>query len=544
MKTSNRHTQSIQETKADRVNQRKKTKRSFFTPVLMAFLGIIVLLPACFPQPSIPTPTEDIDSTITQIAQTIFAKFTQDAGSTAVAQLTLIARTPTKTPPPKISPTSALPSTSSPTPSNTPLLETSTPTPPSPPRSTVPCDQAQWLEDLSVPPDTVLTTGARFSKTWRVLNTGTCTWTTDYALVFTGGDRMGDITTFSLPQAVQSGAMVDLEVVLTLPNYPGIFQSYWMLRNPTGEIFGFGQDRTVPLQVRVRAIQSDRLPAGSYDFAANYCSADWRSATGQLACPDSNYDEDGGAILLNQPLLESGRSNQYALWTRPNQNQNGWISAIYPTVTIQEFDHFQAQVGCLADYPNCDVSFILDFQTLNGDFTNLGNWREIYDGELTNIDLNLSRLSGERGRFILTVQNNGSPQAANAVWLAPRLENLEPTSQVVLSWTHEGRQKSSCDELQIIITSPGAAEARASYCKNGQDFFVSSPLSVNELSQLLSWMQRLDRFRAEVFQANQVRPEYSWINFKGQGSETASNDDIQAINDFSTRLFERLSAGN
>src|SRR5690349_10157277 len=53
------------------------------------------------------------------------------------------------------------------------------------------------------PPDqTVLTPGEYFWKTWTLQNTGTCTWTTAYQLVFWSGDRLGSSISYALPDDV------------------------------------------------------------------------------------------------------------------------------------------------------------------------------------------------------------------------------------------------------------------------------------------------------------------------------------------------------
>ncbi|PIU90073.1 MAG: hypothetical protein COS63_04110, partial [Anaerolineae bacterium CG06_land_8_20_14_3_00_57_67] len=49
------------------------------------------------------------------------------------------------------------------------------------------CDWAQFVADITVPDGASFAPGAAFTKTWRLKNIGTCTWTTSYALVFVSG---------------------------------------------------------------------------------------------------------------------------------------------------------------------------------------------------------------------------------------------------------------------------------------------------------------------------------------------------------------------
>jgi len=45
------------------------------------------------------------------------------------------------------------------------------------------CDAASFVRDVTVPDGTKMEPGDDFTKTWRLLNAGTCSWTTAYRLV-------------------------------------------------------------------------------------------------------------------------------------------------------------------------------------------------------------------------------------------------------------------------------------------------------------------------------------------------------------------------
>src|SRR5688572_24073099 len=64
---------------------------------------------------------------------------------------------------------------------------TSNPMTPSPTPS---CrDSAVFVEDVTVPDNTRIEAGEEFTKTWKLQNTGSCTWT-DYTIAFVSGDQM------------------------------------------------------------------------------------------------------------------------------------------------------------------------------------------------------------------------------------------------------------------------------------------------------------------------------------------------------------------
>jgi LysM repeat protein len=103
------------------------------------------------------------------------------------------------------------------------------------------CNQAQMVADVSVPDGTTLAPGSSFTKTWRLKNVGTCTWTSAYTLIFDHGERMdapatAPFTTVNIPP----GSTVDLSINLKAPVNPGNYQADFRLRSPEGISFGIG----------------------------------------------------------------------------------------------------------------------------------------------------------------------------------------------------------------------------------------------------------------------------------------------------------------
>ena len=103
------------------------------------------------------------------------------------------------------------------------------------------CDVAGFVEDVTIPDGTDIAAGTSFKKTWRLRNAGTCTWTPDYDVVYSSGDKMGGDSSVSIgADSVAPGDTVDVSVKLVAPADPGEYIGYWLLRNASGEIFGIG----------------------------------------------------------------------------------------------------------------------------------------------------------------------------------------------------------------------------------------------------------------------------------------------------------------
>jgi hypothetical protein len=77
-----------------------------------------------------------------------------------------------------------------------------------------------------------------FTKTWRVQNSGTCTWITTFYLGFAYGELMGGQTKVPLTSAIATGQTVDLSVSLIAPNKTGKLTGVWSLFDDKGNTIG------------------------------------------------------------------------------------------------------------------------------------------------------------------------------------------------------------------------------------------------------------------------------------------------------------------
>ncbi len=188
---------------------------------------LTLALAACGPaQTAEPAPTPiDLDAFATQVAGQVIAQITQ----TAAAQ-------PTLTPTPAASPTPA----ETPTPEATTL-----------PQATVTqgvCDDAAYVADISIPDGTSINAGSEFLKTWRIKNTGTCTWKANYRLIY-AYPANGPFANASatVGKDVAPGETIDLSVTLKAPAEKGSYTGAWRMANASG--FAFGEFVTVVIVV-------------------------------------------------------------------------------------------------------------------------------------------------------------------------------------------------------------------------------------------------------------------------------------------------------
>ncbi|MBN1536712.1 MAG: hypothetical protein JW908_08280 [Anaerolineales bacterium] len=238
-----------------------------------------IMLSACQSEPAEPTATQVDPAAI----------FTAAAKTASFLQTEIAASTPSPTASETLAPV---------TPTITPTL-TLTPTVASGATGVSP-DKADFVSDVSVPDETQFAPGQSFTKTWRIKNSGTTTWTTDYALVYATGNQMGGAASIPLTSSIVPGSSVDLSVDLIAPMEQGRYVSYWMLRNTSGTNFGVGPNADQAIFVVINVVGSATLtPTGQTTTSVTPTATTGSSAntaTATNAAPTSTSTTASAAV--------------------------------------------------------------------------------------------------------------------------------------------------------------------------------------------------------------------------------------------------------
>lgn len=245
--------------------------------VFMCLLPILVGLACNIPGPAVVDPGTNL---LTQVPLTLTA-IALTPGATGVATDTPV-------------PSATLPG---PTATNTSL----------------PCNQAAFVSDVTYPDDTLIAINTPFTKTWRLRNTGSCAWTSGYQLVFDSGDQMNGPASQQLTNgSVSPGNTIDVSVDLKSPNAAGTYKGNWKLREPGGQTFALSGG---PFWVQIKAaIQAVELP-------------DW---------PLVNQGDTGVEVYALQHLLVA-------------HGEALTPDGIFGPITKARVQHFQGQNGLAQD---------------------------------------------------------------------------------------------------------------------------------------------------------------------------------------------------
>ena len=188
------------------------------------FLALASLLYACGPTAPV-APTIDTNAIHTAAAETVIAEFTQTAQATPPTLAATATEAITNTP------IATLESTATAIPTNNPFE-----TPP----TEIPCDDSNYdplSVDVTVPDGTEMTPGQDFVKTWKIRNTGSCTWGTGYIVDFAYGEKMSGVAE-PMTGAVAPGEEVEISVRFKAPDNAGEYSSTWRMANASNIPFG------------------------------------------------------------------------------------------------------------------------------------------------------------------------------------------------------------------------------------------------------------------------------------------------------------------
>jgi len=145
--------------------------------------------------------------------------------------------------------------------------------------------------------------GDGFVKTWRVQNTGTCTWTPNYQLVYAYGNLTSAQMSgqpVNVPANVAPSQTVDVSVTLIAPHEQATYQGFWQLENDKGQLFG----QAIWVAITTSTVTMTNTPAATVQPTGNSC-----------------------VVLVTAPRSSvTVRSKFDTIWTVQNISGNDWLS--------------------------------------------------------------------------------------------------------------------------------------------------------------------------------------------------------------------------
>lgn len=215
----------------------------------------------------------------------------------------------------------------------------------------------------TIPDGTALTPGSAFTKTWTLTNVGTCTWNTNYSLVFVSGTQLSGPASVPLTAAVAPGSSVTLPVNLVAPTTAGIYTGYYQLSTDQGVHFGVGAGGASNFWVKIVSGNPQPWYWGLHGYppipACNVPSPAMRpSANGGVV--QAFYVPPTAAILT--PDMTTGDMTSDGFWDSPlpytannlvfKSSNYGGVPSGYTVSYELKWDKNNLYLGAWVDDPN------------------------------------------------------------------------------------------------------------------------------------------------------------------------------------------------
>jgi len=289
----------------------------------VVLLVSILLLSAC----NLPRPNATAESTSDPIGTA--------AAQTVAALSTQLQPRSTDTPAASVTPNVQIATST-----QQPTLSATTGTTPS-----RPCDRGEFVKDVTVNDGDDFKPGETFTKTWRLKNTGSCTWTTSYRVVFDSGNALGAPASFNLPVNVPPDGIVDISVQMKAPTEIKAYESYWKLQNASGVTFGLGENAQKSFWVKIEVVEAAKA------FAVTNVVISTANTNVAAACP---YN-----FPLSAQITASAAGKVTFYWERSDAAKSGTQDVTFDAAGTKKIDFawpfpasFDGTVRIYIDNPN------------------------------------------------------------------------------------------------------------------------------------------------------------------------------------------------
>ncbi|HLO31810.1 MAG TPA: NBR1-Ig-like domain-containing protein [Anaerolineales bacterium] len=167
-------------------------------------------------------------------------------------------------------------------------------------------DSALFVEDVTYPDNTHVSAGEKITKTWKLQNTGTCTWV-GYTVAFVSGDKMGSPDSVPVPET-KAQSSVEVSIDLIAPSSDGAYTGNFELRDAEGKAIPLGTQPTFWVKIMI----GEDLVGSAIEKSIGNCSYTENPDYVQTLIDLINKaraDAGRAALTVNSKLTAAARSH-------------------------------------------------------------------------------------------------------------------------------------------------------------------------------------------------------------------------------------------
>lgn len=221
------------------------------------------------------------------------------------------------------------------------------------PTSAACTDSARFVADVTIPDNTVVAADTAFTKTWRLQNTGSCTWDNSYLVSYISGTTMSQQPGYWIVPSggsVAPGQSVDVSVGMTSPAQAGAYQSSWGLKRENGPLMpvqGGANGNSFYVKIRVGS-------GGSGGITAASIMIDPEQGSGNACTAESTYfvhatvTADGATTASYEINSTAG---QIAAGNFEDPATGGLTAVVYGSVSFEQAGTKNIHLRFVGPYP-------------------------------------------------------------------------------------------------------------------------------------------------------------------------------------------------
>ena len=201
------------------------------------------------------------------------------------------------------------------------------------------------IKDVTFPDGSVVAPGAVFRKTWRMKNGGTCVWDQNYLVSFFYGDDLGfdgqvyfqkagtDNSSYNGQKYqinrnksfyIYPGEYVYVSIDLQAPTAPGMYESYFKLRDNYGYEFGFGSYADAAFWVNINVVKEAPKSGDGIVIVGDVPLQDKNTGDPEVIEAQVVNPASGNQCALQNPKVVSTDTGYQVLWEAVNQGTTLW----------------------------------------------------------------------------------------------------------------------------------------------------------------------------------------------------------------------------
>lgn len=283
-----------------------------------------------------------------------------------------------------------------------------------------------FLSDVTFPDGTMTMPRTRFTKTWYIQNSGTCTMNRQYKVVFVSGSLVSDgkeFPLFSSERILKPGESAPISIPLVAPEEKGKYTTSWGIKSPDGTVYGAGPDGVVWLTSVFQV-------GNQYNFYENLNGAICSDTNGLFFCGSSDRSGGRGAVYYNSsPTMESNYAGGQSILVAPPMVDDGVTRVAFGPLRVARGTWLRSAISCPPNAPLCDNNVTLYVQPSSGVEQFVAQNHEVNDGFASEWNVNLSDFGyhDQDITIIFEVKANGGVSSDDLIiFMNPRLTDIAP----------------------------------------------------------------------------------------------------------------------